>query len=291
MPRLANDRHELYALMRAKGMKPQAAAQAAGFVAGSSIYAELEKDPEVQARAQELLDENNLKREQMRTAATEAAKVVGQVSGLSKAWVLQKLAENAQMAAQDGDYKESNAALKLIGDEFGMFSGASSEGTEGQNGERTYDLDAMSALLVKGTATIPVAPPKVDPSAAFDLIAGNGAAARRARESRAFSDGEESDAVFSEDADIDAVMDGSWSGPSPDDYLEAENSHQEAPESPDRPEPPADPVPAAGEPSEPEGTWEQIDPKTSPEAIMARIQAAGQSPTSSDDRPKRRSSR
>lgn len=268
MPRLANDRHETYALLRAKGMKPPQAAQGAGFVAGSAVYSELEKDPEIKARAQELLDENNLKRDQMRTAAHEAAKVVGQMSGVSKSWVLQKLAENAQMAAQDGDYKESNAALKLIGDEFGMFTGASGEGSDQGDGKRSYDLDTMSALLDKAAETLPTPAPKVDPNVAFDLIAGQGEAAKRARQSRAFSDGEEADMAFTEAADIDAVPDGPWSGPAPEDFFSED-----------------EPEAMVGE------SFEKIDPQTSPEEIMARIAQADQSPTSSDDRPKRRSSR
>jgi hypothetical protein len=54
----------------------------------------------------------------------EAAKMVGQVTGISKAWVIQQLAENAINAKEDGDYGESNAALTLIGKEYGMFKAA-----------------------------------------------------------------------------------------------------------------------------------------------------------------------
>uniref|UniRef100_A0AB74ULW8 Terminase small subunit n=1 Tax=Caulobacter phage BL57 TaxID=3348355 RepID=A0AB74ULW8_9VIRU len=279
MPRLANDRHEMYAMMRAKGMMPAQAAQAAGFVKGSSTYAQLEKDPEVQARAQELVEENNAKREQMRAANEEAARIVGQMAGVNKAWVIQKLAENAQNAAQDGDYKESNAALKLIGEEFAMFQGASAEGRENGAGERVFDLDNLTAVLQPAAKIIaPKVTQKVDPQAAFDLIAGNSTAAKRQREARAFSEGGDADAAFTEEADIDAIPDGAWSGPSPDDLIAQEETATE----PDAPE------------DDDKITWEPIDPKTPAADILDRVARAAQrqnpEPTD-DDRPKRRSSR
>jgi hypothetical protein len=73
------------------------------------------------------MDETEAQREAQRAAAIEAAKVVGQLTGVTRSWVIQKLAENAQMAAQDGQWKESNAALELIGKDFGMFAGGSSD--------------------------------------------------------------------------------------------------------------------------------------------------------------------
>jgi hypothetical protein len=88
-----------------------------------------------------------LKREQQRTAAMEAAKMVGQVTGVSKAWVIQQLAENAINAKQDGDYGESNAALTLIGKEYGMFQGGSAikEGDDETPSDHRHRRNARAA--------------------------------------------------------------------------------------------------------------------------------------------------
>lgn len=280
MPRLNNDRHELFAMMRAKGMSLKAAGAAAGFAPGSSTPNDLDKDPEVLVRVQEIMGEMRDKREAARAASTEAAKVVGQMTGVSRAWVLQKLAENAQNAATDGDYKESNSALKLIGDEFGMFKGATAEGAEDSAGVRVFDIDALEAVLQPGMNALAAPAPSetgrdVNPEIALDLIAGNDTAARRARESRAFTTGSETDAALHEDADPD-LSDGNWSGPVPQLSPEAQAEADEV---------------------EPADGWTQIDPSTAPEDILAMVQGARPIPAfdadapAPDDRPKRRSSR
>lgn len=127
MPRLANERHELYALHRAKGFTPAKAGLAAGFASGSSTASTLENDPDVHVRIGEIMAELENRKLAAREAAIEAAKTVGHLTGVTKSWVIQKLSENAQLAANDGAYKESNEALKLIGDEFGMFKGDSAQ--------------------------------------------------------------------------------------------------------------------------------------------------------------------
>lgn len=295
MPQLENNRHETYALMRAKGMKPAQAGAVAGFAPGSSTASELEKDPEVKVRIQELFEELGARRDAMRDAAAEAAKVVGTMTGVSKAWVVKKLAENAQNAANDGDYKESNAALKLIGDEFGMFKGVSGEGQEDHNGQRVFDLDALEAVLSpagKITAEKVESDRDLNPQVALDLIAGNGNASKRMREARALTHGSEVDMAEHEDTDLDVPS--NWSGLDPATATEEEIGEWTAV---DPQTDPADLVAMAlGEtPVRPRGRQiaETADLHT---AALYEISDAPEGETqapdpSSDDRPTRRSSR
>jgi hypothetical protein len=130
-------------------MTPAKAALAAGFASGSGVTTELEKDAEVVARISELMEERRLHKEQQKIAAKAAAQTVGQITGKSRAWVIEQLAENALMARNEGDFKESNTALKLIGDHLGMWGGGG-DGDEraGPGGvPASLDFDALDALV------------------------------------------------------------------------------------------------------------------------------------------------
>jgi hypothetical protein len=146
MPRLANDRNEQYARHRARGMNAAKSALAAGYAPGASTT-HMENDPEIQARIGELMDEFKAQRDQQRAAASEAAKIVGQMTGVGRAWVIEKLAENAQNAAREGAFKESNEALKLIGEEFGMFQGQQNDDSEGSAVPKTLNMDSLESVL------------------------------------------------------------------------------------------------------------------------------------------------
>lgn len=206
MPRLANERNELYCFHRAKGMVPKKAQVAAGYAQGSSTHAQLEEDPETQARILELTHELQLKREQQRAAAMQAAQMVGKVTGITKAWVIGKLAENAIAAKDDGDYGESNAALTLIGKEYGMFQGGSAirDGEDEQG--QTIDTDATRALLdaAEGAMSPPLPEaeerPPIDLEAVERLISGNKRVNPKDRELKT---GSETDVAFKPDADPD----------------------------------------------------------------------------------------
>lgn len=156
MPRLPNDRNELYAKHRARGMKPVQAASAAGYAPGTSTT-HLEQDETIKARIAELFEDYQAQRESQREAAREAAKVVGAMTGMSRAWVITQLAENAMLAAKAEMFKESNAALELIGKDLGMFQGGS-DGDDGSGVPQTLDLDKMDALL--GAAVDALPPPE-----------------------------------------------------------------------------------------------------------------------------------
>jgi len=205
--RLANDRNELYARHRAKGMIPAKAAVAAGYAAGTSTK-HLEEDADIMARIASLMEETAHQRAQQRAAAMEAAKVVGQMTGVTRAWVITKLAENAQNAANDGQYKESNAALQLIGQDFGMFSGGSDEET-GNTVPQTFDMDKLSGLLTNATDALPIADLTVMEKArefgeetALMLIEGQ-VKPKRLDKERTLSTGSETDIAMMPDSMLD----------------------------------------------------------------------------------------
>lgn len=151
MPVLGNAKQELYAKHRANGFIPKKAAVAAGYATGSAIYTSLEADAVIVARIHELIDErNSIQAEKRARAVAEgvaAGAVAGAIAGVDQAWVLQQLRENATDAAQRGDFKESTAALKLIGDHLGMFK--TSGGDAGQRGgpdDDTLTMDHIDKL-------------------------------------------------------------------------------------------------------------------------------------------------
>jgi hypothetical protein len=207
MSRLANDRNELYARHRAAGMMPTKAALAAGYASGSST-SHLEQDGDIIARIAEITEENASKREAQKAAAIEAAKVVGQLTGVGRAFVIQKLAEVAQLALDDRCYAESRAALELIGKDFGMFTGAAED--ENKAVPRTMDLDALESVLDASQGALP--PPKlepheaervVDPSLAMELIEGQTPREkRRIAEDRKLQTGSETDIALMQDEDL-----------------------------------------------------------------------------------------
>jgi hypothetical protein len=164
MPRLANERNDLYARHRAKGMAPSKAAIAAGYATGSSTT-HLENDPEIVTRISEYIDQFKSEREAQRAAAVEAAKVVGSMTGVGRSWVIQQLAEVASLAKQDQDYAQANRALELIGKDFGMFAGGS-DGDGESTVPRTLDLDALANMLDKAHDALPA--PAADPLRTFD---------------------------------------------------------------------------------------------------------------------------
>lgn len=145
MARLGNDRQELYCYHRAKGQRPAKAAGAAGYATNSAVYSKLEDDPEIVARISELTHEIQTKREQQRAAAVSAAQMVGKVTGLTRAWVLEQLAENVVAARQIDDIANSNSSLEMIDRILKENSNLGGDG----NGPTTFDVDGAHALLNK----------------------------------------------------------------------------------------------------------------------------------------------
>jgi hypothetical protein len=203
MPTLSNAKHELYCAARASGLKPAQAAQAAGYQPGSAVTVGLERTKEIIERIDELTEQKRHQKEQQLIAAREQSKIVGQMSGLSKAWVLQQLADNVVKARHEGAFKESNEALKLIGAELDMFNGGSSVKSEGQHAMQVMDLDALAVLTEEAHQTlIPAAEPKeMDLPLALSLIEG---APKRPKPDRSLTIGSETDVALKlEDEDAE----------------------------------------------------------------------------------------
>lgn len=204
-------------------MIPSRAAGAAGFAPGSGIYTTLEGNPEIQVRITELIELQREKDEMRRQAALASAQKVGELTGVSRAWVLQRLAENAQLAQDAGDFKNSNEALKMIGDEFGLFSGSSaSEKDQAQSALANLDFDKLDTLLDRApvAAIENTSRPMIDAEEAMSLIEGQGKAAERIRKSRRHIDtGSETDVALTrmddeltadiEDAEYGVIADAS----------------------------------------------------------------------------------
>lgn len=272
MSKLENERHEVYCLHRAKGFPPSKAGMAAGFASGSSTISELEKKPEIVARIDELIAELRERRDSARTAAVEAAKVIGKLTGVGKAWVIQKLAEVAQLAAQAEDFKASNDALKLIGEEFGMFKGGSAADPNAEQGQQPIDLDLYESVIGKeATQKIVESMPGEEMEIiisddALALIEGQSPTAKRIAKDRMLSTGSEADVAMTEAAEIGDDDDSPDTNP-------AKSGH------------------------EPEDEPEQIqepEPSIRPKPDISRTRKLAPSPAADDDepiddRPRRRS--
>lgn len=205
MPVLANPRQEIYCKHRAKGLNPQKAAIAAGYSNGSGTASNLENDPDVVKRIEEIMEADEVRRVQAREAAIASAKMVGAMTGVSRAWVLEQLAENAKLAANDGEYRDSNSALELIGKELGMFQGAS-KGTNEDTAPPPMSLDAMTSIMQEAEANRPALPMKDDeeifnPTAddIRDMLGGQLGGAPNLAKARELSLGSETDIAFHED--------------------------------------------------------------------------------------------
>lgn len=210
MPRLSNDRQENYCKQRAKGMKPAQAALIVGYATGSGTQSNLESDPAIEARILELMEEAETERMARREAAITSAQAVGAVVGASKAWVLQQLAQNATLASNDGEYKASNEALKMIGEELGMFQGAS-KGQGDDAAPKTMDLHQLTNVLDQAESDRPAAlvdeervkmfaPPSEEQ--VLDMLGGAIGGKPNLAEARRLNTGSETDVALYEDFDM-----------------------------------------------------------------------------------------
>lgn len=194
-------------------MNAAKAALAAGYAPGTSTQ-HLETDADIIARIEELFEEQKANREAQRLAAAEAARVVGQMTGVSRAFVIQKLAENAQNAAADGQFKESNAALELIGKDLGMFSGGQGDDTS-SNLPASIDLDKLDTVLGDAINALPQAEKseaeisrEFGHETAMELIQGHVKKHERIDpHDRKLTTGSETDVALMDDARAAEVMD------------------------------------------------------------------------------------
>jgi len=208
MPALQNERHELYCKHRARGSTAKKAIVQAGWPVGSNAHLELEKDHAIQERIRVLTDEFTIAREQARVAAMKAAETVGIITGVSKAWVIQQLAQNAIKAAQEGDFKASNEATKLIGDEYGMFKGGSAVEGDDKEEPQVVDMAQVEGLLNASDAVASNEPAQIEqrPEVNLELLErmiGNRAKNAVTAKDRELPPNPETDVAMSDAAEID----------------------------------------------------------------------------------------
>lgn len=131
MPALKDPRQEMFAQLRADGIKVAIAYEKAGYNPHLSNCYKMDKKPQVKARVQEILIER-LNKERENTSVAVAN------NGLTKQWVISRLMYNAERClrgkpeldkngVQTGrfigrpDAGGANKALELLGTELGMF--------------------------------------------------------------------------------------------------------------------------------------------------------------------------
>lgn len=109
MPVLRNAKHEHFAQLIAGGLSAPKAYASAGYSEQGAAQSanRLLRDAEVSRRVDEL-----------RSAASERAI---EKAAIDRAWIIEKLVENAKAAAAAEDFGPSNRALELLGKEVGMF--------------------------------------------------------------------------------------------------------------------------------------------------------------------------
>lgn len=141
MPVLKNSRHEQFAQFLAMGKSRIEAHGLAGYVADRANAATLSKQPQITARVAEL--QGNV--------AAVAVQVAGMAAGISKAWVLEMLRENAVKGMRDKKASSvANRALELIGREIGMFLERVETGKPGDFAHLSDDeLDAAITTRLK----------------------------------------------------------------------------------------------------------------------------------------------
>lgn len=135
MPALRNARHERFAQEVAAGKTLEEAHRLAGYNADRRNAQHLRERNDISHRVDELL----AAREQIAAKATERAI---EKTGITKAWVMERLRENVERAMQaqevgdTGEYKYdgavANRALELLGREIGMFISRSEQGRPGE---------------------------------------------------------------------------------------------------------------------------------------------------------------
>lgn len=128
MPRLKNPRREAFAQAIARGFSYIEAQEVVGYAVDTGTASKLANRPEVQARVAELM-----------------ARAAGAVT-VTKAWVLEKLVENALGAMAEKARGPANRALELIGKEIGMFVDRAEVGRPGDF-DRMDDEELYRAYL------------------------------------------------------------------------------------------------------------------------------------------------
>ena len=133
MAALQNARWEMFALGIAAGRSQMRAYIDAGYSENSSANAStLAKREEIHARVAELIEERTQFRSTFvdngdleHIGAVDKARTSGEID---RNWIIEQLMENVKKAADAGQFSASNQALRMLGEEIGMFGSKKSGG-------------------------------------------------------------------------------------------------------------------------------------------------------------------
>ncbi len=158
MRQLGNSRREQYAQLRARGFPPTKAATSAGYSPNSSISTTLDRDPAVIARVEQLSCEHA----KVRASRAEALRSV-EASEINSVWVMQELVRVVADCREDRDYRNANAALKLIGEQIGMWSKSADLSSSGRTSTAPSPiLSFLAAVNFEDLDPTPPPPPAPD---------------------------------------------------------------------------------------------------------------------------------
>lgn len=156
MSALSNPRWEMFAIGLVSGKSQVRAYKDAGFQMGgaSGNATTLAKRPEIQARVAELIEQKTAFKSQfVKTNDLDHEVAISRAydeETVSKGWVIRELMDNVKAAREASQFTASNQALKMLGDEIGMFK---TKNTDDGNSEKPKDspspvsIDAINKLL------------------------------------------------------------------------------------------------------------------------------------------------
>jgi len=141
---LKNSRHEAFAQHFAEGRTATEAATLAGYSERSARFrgSKLATNGNIRARIEEL--------------KSRASEKTVTTSGITKAWVISKLRENAERGMAEGQRAPAIRALELIGKELGMFVDRKEIGLGKLREMSTEDLVRLLAEIDSETRTAAV---------------------------------------------------------------------------------------------------------------------------------------
>jgi hypothetical protein len=163
MAALHNVKWELFATFLSEGQGVAESYKKAGFTGSKATISvgasNLKSKPEIQSRVAELVEERTRFKQNFTVPIDPKTGDVMVVSSslLDRAWVLQKLMENAVASADAMQFAASNQALALLGKELGMFGSKPPEDDKSKLGESqstspaqiTQFLDALKIDTTK----------------------------------------------------------------------------------------------------------------------------------------------
>ena len=124
MPKLDNAKQELFCRFLARGLTQVEAYERAGYVRNKGNASILAAKPDVMLRVEELINDREARTRieaEERNEKLKSAETTEDL-GLNRNWILAELMDNALKAKEMGQFAAANSALKLLGEELGMFT-------------------------------------------------------------------------------------------------------------------------------------------------------------------------